>query len=128
VIAQKSRPAGNGTAEVLAGGLNYGNSNAYPTTIRLSEAAESYIDQLAVDLLLGNCELWQLSPALSQFWTFAFEEGRRAGHRAGVVAAGHRIARLEYEANLFYFCYTNRKTPADYYRHVESELWAGASA
>jgi hypothetical protein len=47
----------------------------YPDTIVLTPAAEEYIDRLACDLITGSVELWQLSPALLTFWTFAYEAG-----------------------------------------------------
>ena len=37
------------------------------------------------------------------------------------------VYRLNYEADLWFYCYANRKTPADYYRHQTNQLWAEAS-
>ena len=37
------------------------------------------------------------------------------------------IDRLNYEADLWFYCYANHKTPADYYRHQTTQLWAEAS-
>ncbi|MGV8883449.1 MAG: hypothetical protein ACOH19_14970 [Rhodoglobus sp.] len=103
-------------------------ADIYPDRITLTPHAERYLEQLGVDLILGNCELWQLPPSLSQFWTFAHEEGRAHGHRAGMIAAGHRIERLEYEANLWYFVANNPgKRPSDYRTHQTNALWNEAN-
>lgn len=48
---------------------------SYPAHITLSDGAERYLHQLAVDLALGTVELRQLSPALRQLYVFAFEQG-----------------------------------------------------
>lgn len=50
----------------------------YPSRIRPSAKGESYIEQLAHDMILGHVELWQLSPALLAFWTFAHEAGSQS--------------------------------------------------
>ncbi|KQQ27793.1 hypothetical protein ASF54_03275 [Frondihabitans sp. Leaf304] len=42
----------------------------------LSEKAENYLDGLAMDLVLGYAHYWQLSPALTQLWEFAYQQGR----------------------------------------------------
>ena len=58
-----------------AGELNSFNINRYPDRIVLSATAENYISALAEDLILGTVEIWQLSPALSQFHWFAYYAG-----------------------------------------------------
>jgi hypothetical protein len=50
--------------------------NPYPESIKISLGAERYLEQLGADLLTGEVELHQLSPALLQLYTFAFEQGR----------------------------------------------------
>jgi len=69
---------GTEAIEKSAGRLTENHDNRYPENIEISEAAESYMDQLAEDLVLGRCELHQLSPALSQFYTFAWQAGRES--------------------------------------------------
>lgn len=98
--AKENRPGvGTGTVEDLAGGLITGNSTTYPLKITLSEAAENYIEQLATDLAVGRVELWQLSPALLQFHTFAWESGRALSHE--------EIGRLNYECDRLYMAAFN---------------------
>lgn len=100
----------------------------YPAKIRLSDDAENYLDALAVDLMAGNVELWQLSPALAQLHSFAFENGYLLGHAAGAAAVRQEFAHVEHEANLWYFVANNPgKRPGDYYTHQTNELWREAS-
>ena len=49
-----------------------------------------------------------------------------AGWSKGFESREDEVKRLRYERDLFYFCYTNKKTPADFYRHQTNELWAEA--
>ena len=37
------------------------------------------------------------------------------------------IDRLNYEADLWFYCYANRKRPGDFYTHQTNQLWAEAS-
>ena len=37
------------------------------------------------------------------------------------------VDRLNYEADLWFYCYANRKRPGDYYTHQTNQLWAEAS-
>lgn len=48
---------------------------SYPDHIKLSPHAERYLHQLAVDLAVGVVSLQQLSPALTQLYVFAYEQG-----------------------------------------------------
>lgn len=73
----------------------------YPDKISLSVTAENYLDGLAMDLVLGYAHYWQLSPALTQLWEFAYQQGRAS--RAAEVAA------LENDADRFYFEMTIRQ-------------------
>jgi len=75
------------------------NSNRYPSKIVLTEAAESYIEKLAYDLVMGDCELHQLSPALLQFHAFAWNEGR--------TSAATEISRLNHECDRLYLAAFN---------------------
>ena len=95
----------------------------YPAEIVLTATAETYLENLAVDLCLGRVELRQLPPSLLALYTFAHEHGRASVE--GVLRP--RIRRLEYERDLYYFCYVNRKTPADYRRAQTAELWRQGS-
>jgi len=49
------------------------------------------------------------------------------GWSVGYESREDEISRLRYERDLFYFCYANKKTPADFYRHQTNELWAEAT-
>lgn len=62
--------------EESAGWPDYSNSTPYPARIRLSDTAENYLSQLAVDLTMGRCEFTQLSPALREMWVSAWVDGR----------------------------------------------------
>jgi hypothetical protein len=63
---------------------------SYPDHITLSPGAERYLERLAVDLELGNVELRQLSPALTQLYVLAFERG--AASRQGELDAANADA------------------------------------
>lgn len=92
----ESRPA-KAASEVHAGGLNSSDSTAvrqYPARIVLTDNAERYLENLAVDLCLGRVELRQLSPALLALYTAAYEHGR--------TSRDHDIANLEALADRHY--------------------------
>jgi hypothetical protein len=72
VTEQKSRPGEKAASPIE----DKSHSTVYPGKIVLSRAAEDYIEQLAVDLMVGRVELHQLSDALLQFHTFAWTTGR----------------------------------------------------
>ncbi len=111
---------GTGSVKVLAGGLNYLDSKGNPRQIRLSHTAETYIAALAVDLVAGHCELWQLPPSLLEFHTYAWAQGHSS--RQG------EVDRLNWQADLWYFCANNPgKRPNDYYSHQTARLWDEAS-
>ena len=76
-------------AGIGAGGLRLDNAGS----------GRGVLYDLADALVLGNCDLWQLSPALKQFWVYAFEEGRTIGLRA----SEDRIARLIWDRDRLYF-------------------------
>jgi hypothetical protein len=125
-----SRPAGNRAAHDLGGSSTdtLPAQRPYPQKIHLSSDAEKYLDQLGTDLMLGNLELWQLSPALLQLHTFAWNGGYLLGHAQGIASARNEIDRLTYEADLWYFCANNKgKRPSDFYARATDALWAEAT-
>lgn len=50
-----------------------------------------------------------------------------AGWAVGYESREGTVERLRWERDLWYFCYTNRKTPAEFYRHATNELWNEAT-
>jgi hypothetical protein len=100
------------------------NSTAYPPTIVLSDGAESYLDQLAIDLALGNVETRQLSRALSQFYWLAWA----CGHASHDSECAAQLDRMRWERDLWYFCNANRKSPSDFYAAATSALWVEGAA
>jgi hypothetical protein len=95
VIAQKSRPAK--AAHPQLEDKSY--STVYPSKIVLTDAAETYIEQLAYDLVIGNVELHQLSDALLQFHAFAWNAGRNSANAV--------IDRLNHECDRLYMAAFN---------------------
>ena len=95
MIAQKSRPGEKAASPVE----DKPNSTLYPSKIVLSAAAETYIDQLSYDLVLGNVELHQLSDALLQFHAFAWNAGRNSANSV--------IDRLNHECDRLYMAAWN---------------------
>jgi hypothetical protein len=87
-MAQKSRP-GEKAANPIE---DKPNSTGYPVRIVLTPNAEAYIDQLACDLITGKVELHQLSGALLQFHTFAFNLGRQS-RQAEIDRLNHELDR-----------------------------------
>ena len=71
----------------------------YPAKIHLSPPAESYLEQLGTDLLLGIVDLHQLPPSVLQLWTFAYEAGR-ASMRPALQRAEHDADRLYFEMSI----------------------------
>lgn len=95
----------------------------YPRKIQLSDTAEAVIADYAIDLMLDKLQLSQLPESLFEFYTFAYESGRHAG-----LDSRDGMDRLKFEADLWYFCYSNRKTPSEFYKHLTNEMWAGANS
>jgi hypothetical protein len=92
----------------------------------LSPAARRWLTEWADALMTGSVSLAQLPPEVVTIYL--------VGHlHAEIQGAQHstlhdRIARLEWECGYWRFIATNRKmTGADYYRHVEAQLWAEGS-
>ena len=74
-MSAKENPGlATGASKNSAGELNTANYTA-KRMIVLSDAAEIYLDRLAIDLEIGRTEAWQLSPALAQLYWFAFLSG-----------------------------------------------------
>lgn len=71
--ARESRPEGNQAADVLD---KNSNSNQSPTLYGAS--VETQLDGLLTRLMLGTVELYQCTPALAAWWTFAHENGRKS--------------------------------------------------
>lgn len=92
--AQKSRPA-----KAAHPVQDKSNSTVYPSKIVLTPAAETYIEQLACDLVIGNVELHQLSDALLQFHAFAWNAGRNSANSV--------IDRLNHECDRLYMAAFN---------------------
>ena len=114
---EKSRPGERATNP----NENSSQATTYPRRIHLTDTAEAYIADLAVDLMLAEVELHQLSPALLEFYTYAFEAGRS-------VSRQDEIDRLRWERDLWYFVASNKgKRPGDFYTHQTNQLWAEAS-
>ena len=110
-----------GTISNALGSIREAPSHPYPRKIRLSDTAEEYIADLAVDLMLAEVELHQLSPALLELYTYAFEAGRS-------VSRQDEIDRLRWERDLWYFVASNKgKRPGDFCTHQTNQLWAEAS-
>lgn len=127
---KKECPGGETEAVKDLGGsvLSLPVKRHYPAKIHLSIEAEHYLDTLAVDLIAGNVELSQLSPAVLQFHTIAWNDGYLLGHARGAAEARHEIDHLNHEANVWYFVANNKgKRPGDYYSHLTDELWREAS-
>ena len=84
------------TIEVLAGWLNG------PSLVAGTEIApyDYPLDPIYEAKLLGWAQGW---------------ESRRA-----------EVYRLNYEADLWFYCYANRKRPGDFYTHQTNQLWAEA--
>lgn len=85
--------------------------------INLTPTAERFIAELAIALVAGEIEFWQLPDSLREFYVYASEAGRE-------TASCRDHARLLWERDLYYFLVCNPgKTGADYYQHKTSELW-----
>lgn len=96
---------------------------AYPHKITLTDTAEAVIASYAVDLVLDRLQFWQLPNGLQEFYTYAFEAGRTVG-----LESREGVDRLRFERDLWFFCYSNRKTPRDFRNHQTDALWIEASA
>lgn len=95
----------------------------YPAKIVFTEQAEQYLEQLGTDLIVGIVELHQLTPALLQFWTFAFEDGRAVG-----LASREGLDRLTFERNLWFYVANNKGArPGDFFTHLTDKLWEASA-
>lgn len=110
------RPAGNGANILRADKTNH--LDQFTAVYRLSPEATAWL-HLVVDALTENrVSLGQLPlPLVALYWLGTIQGG--CSH--DVAAWEHRTARLEFEADYWYFRHANPR--ADFYRHAESELW-----
>lgn len=91
-----------------------------PGRVRLSERAEVGICEITHKFGTGQLELWQLPPSLYSFFLVAWFAGRESRDA--------EVSRLNYEADLWFWCHTNRKGPDSFRRWQTSELWRQASS
>jgi len=80
----------------------------------IGASVETQLDDTLTKLLLGEIELHDLCSPLAGFYV--------AGHAAGMKASPERH-RLEWEADMWAWCYFNKKSPEHFYRHLTTELW-----
>lgn len=97
------------------------SSNEFPHRIRVSLQADEYLDRLAAAIMRGEVGLNQLSGGL-----LAVVCAVDLCRGDDLTAMTSRVARLEYERDLWYWCYANGKKPGDYYRAQTARLWAEA--
>ncbi|GAA1700283.1 hypothetical protein GCM10009792_20540 [Microcella alkalica] len=88
-----------------------------PQKIEISEQGAAFIDGLSNGLAAGLLELWQLPDSLHWFYVRAWIQGRES--------RDHEVARLNFEANYWYFRHANPRL--NWERHAESELWRQGS-
>lgn len=81
---------------------------------------ETQLDRVLWQLLSGSLELHHLTPALQGWYMAGYINGSQTANQ-------HRIDRLTYERDLFYFLFANPgKKPGDYYTHQTNALWEEA--
>lgn len=49
------------------------------------------------------------------------------GYFDGAASRDNEIARLNFEADLWYYCYANKKSPSDWYAAATDRLWSEAT-
>ena len=59
----------------------------------------------------------------TSLWLSGYDYGFRTGREERQA----EIDRLNWEADLWYWCYTNRKSPEQFYVHATNELWRVAA-
>lgn len=117
------RPAlGGASVHALRPGSRHSDSTAatdpQPQKIEISEQGAAFIDSLSNGLAARDLELWQLPDSLHWFYVRAWIEGRES--------RDHEVARLNFEADYWYFRHANPRL--NWERHAESELWRQGSA
>lgn len=96
----------------------------FPARIRVSRQADEYLDRLAAAIMRGEVGLNQLSGGLLA--VVCAVDLCRGDDLARMTA---RVARIEYERDLWYFVAHNPgKKPGDYYRAQTAELWRQGGA
>jgi hypothetical protein len=88
-VTQEKSPAANGANPTTT----FPNSTVYPPRITLSEAAETYIDRLGVNLMLGRVEVHQLPPSLRQLWWFGWHSAWEQ-QQCEIRRLNHQLDRL----------------------------------
>ena len=122
-MTAKENPALGGGASVGPGSLTSPNSNAENTRRRLElgERAGKYLDGMCDAIASGRVELWQLPLPIASLYLlgYAHAEYRYSCNHAD------RIARLEYERDLYYWLASNPgKSGADFLKFQTNALWA----
>ena len=91
----------------------------------IGATVEAQLQSVADRLMLGEIQLNECTPAIGAVWTYAFEAGRRV-HGPDCQ---HKLDRLAWERDLWYFCANNPgKPPSDFYRAATAALWDEAVA
>lgn len=88
-------------------------------TALIGATVEPQLTDVLEKLLLGEYELHELCSPLAGFYVAGFENGRQCAMRP-------ELERLNYEADLWFWCYANKRSPADFYRHATDVAWAEA--
>lgn len=88
-----------------------------PKRIDIPEAWDEYLFRMTGALGAGHLELWQLPKSLHWLWTCAWFAGR--------ASRDDEVARLNFEADYWYFRHANPRL--SWHRHAESELWREAA-
>ena len=112
---QGNRP-GVGTEAIKS---SAGELNNFESTAHIGHTVENQLDRILWQLILGEVELHELTPALAAWWTLAHESGR-ASRRAEV---GHANA----EADRYYAAMCRRPAPRqpNYVSHADLERIRG---
>lgn len=114
-LAKDERP--NGEIEASED-LRGSKSNS---TAPIGSTVEKQLSETLWQLITGEVELHELTPALLGWWSLAYDAGRQS--------LRNRIDRLEWERDLWYYCANNKgKRPSDYWNHQTDALWAKAVA
>lgn len=98
---------------------------AHDEIVRVSPTAEKWLHEWADSLADGTKSLAQLPPAVTTLYLLGYEQGRAATNHE----LEHRIARLSYERDTWYFCANNPgKTPGDFMTAQTAALWRNGDA
>ncbi len=120
--AKENRSGTATTTTVTPAGRD--SSNGFPARIRVSRQADEYLDRLAAAIMRGEVGLHQLSGGL-----LAVVCAVDLCRQDDLAAMTARVARLEYERDLWYFVAHNPgKKPGDYYAATTAELWRQGGA